>query len=406
MRNHADMTTDTIEQPSIYTLQFWLLCLSSFLFFTSFNMIIPELPDYLTKLGGEDYKGLIISLFTLTAGLSRPFSGKLTDKIGRIPVMVVGVLVTCVCSVLYPLVATPAAFLLLRFFHGFSTGFKPTGTSAYLADVVPFNRRGEAMGILGFFGSSGIGAGPVIGSYIAAQTNLDFMFYMSGALSLLSILILSGMKETLENPQRFKLEHLKVGPHEVIDKSALAPSIVMVLSVTAYGVMLTIIPDFSKYLGIENKGIFFLFFTLASTGVRIFAGRASDRHGRVIVLKISTVILASGLVLVGFASNMYLFMAAAVLMGLGAGMNSPTIFAWTVDRCKAESRGKALATMYIALEVGIGSGAFGAGWIYANESARLAYPFWVSAALCLLAFVYLMVWHHNKKPVTSWEIRK
>ncbi len=53
-------------------------------------MIIPELPSYLTKLGGGEYKGLIISLFTLTAMISRPFSGKLTDKIGRIPVMVLG----------------------------------------------------------------------------------------------------------------------------------------------------------------------------------------------------------------------------------------------------------------------------------------------------------------------------
>jgi MFS family permease len=81
----------TIEknQP-IFTLQFVLLCLSGFLFFGSFNMIVPELPSYLDSMGGGDYKGLIIALFTVTAGLSRPFSGKLADKVGRIPVMVVG----------------------------------------------------------------------------------------------------------------------------------------------------------------------------------------------------------------------------------------------------------------------------------------------------------------------------
>jgi len=53
-------------------------------------MIIPELPAYLTSLGGGEYKGLIISVFTLTAAISRPFSGKLADTIGRIPVMVIG----------------------------------------------------------------------------------------------------------------------------------------------------------------------------------------------------------------------------------------------------------------------------------------------------------------------------
>ena len=118
-------------------------------------MMIPELPEYLTSLGGADYKGYIIALFTLSAALSRPFSGKLADTIGRIPVMVFGASVCFILGFLYPAVGTVWAFLLLRFFHGFSTGFKPTGTSAYVADVVPENRRGEAMGLLGVFGSLG-----------------------------------------------------------------------------------------------------------------------------------------------------------------------------------------------------------------------------------------------------------
>ncbi|WP_416866517.1 MAG: hypothetical protein ACMVP2_02035 [Imperialibacter sp.] len=59
-----------MTQQKIYTWQFMLLCFSSLLFFSSFNMIIPELPAFLTSIGGGDYKGLIISVFTLTAGLS------------------------------------------------------------------------------------------------------------------------------------------------------------------------------------------------------------------------------------------------------------------------------------------------------------------------------------------------
>ena len=111
-----------------FNFQFGLLCVSNFLFSASFNMMIPELPDYLTKLGGAEYKGLIIALFTLMAGISRPFSGKLTDTIGRVPVMIFGSLVCVVCSLLYPVLTSVAGFLLLRFFHGFSTGFKPTAT--------------------------------------------------------------------------------------------------------------------------------------------------------------------------------------------------------------------------------------------------------------------------------------
>ena len=89
-----------------FNLQFALLCASNFLFAASFTMMIPELPGYLTKLGGAEYKGLIIALFTLMAGISRPFSGKLTDTVGRVPVMIFGSLVCVVCSLLYPVLTT------------------------------------------------------------------------------------------------------------------------------------------------------------------------------------------------------------------------------------------------------------------------------------------------------------
>jgi MFS family permease len=90
-----------LQKTGFNSIQFWLLCLSTFLFFASFNMIIPELPSYLTSLGGGEYKGFIIALFTLTAGLSRPFSGKLADKIGRLKVMIFGAIVSGICGMLY-----------------------------------------------------------------------------------------------------------------------------------------------------------------------------------------------------------------------------------------------------------------------------------------------------------------
>ncbi|KXX70155.1 MFS transporter [Flammeovirga sp. SJP92] len=377
------------QNPKIYTLNFWLLCSSSLLFFTSFNMIIPELPDYLTSLGGEEYKGYIISIFTLSAGLSRPFSGKLTDRVGRVPVMVVGVVVSCVCTLFYPLIGSVAAFLLIRFFHGFSTGFKPTGTSAYLADIVPFERRGEALGILGFCSSTGIGLGPIVGSWLALETDLNTMFYCASGISLLSILILSGLKETLENPEKLRLEHFNIKRNEILDKNALSPSIVMLLCTTSYGVILTLIPDYSKSLGIENKGMFFMFFTGASMLVRVFAGRLSDRYGRLPVLKFSTLMLMISLLWIGFVSSELELYLGAIVLGLGIGTNSPTLYAWTIDRSNPMHRGRAIATMYIALEIGIGLGALGSGYIYANEISQIGWSFILSGIFCLLAFLYV-----------------
>jgi len=175
-------------------------------------MMIPELPDYLGSMGGKEYIGYIIALFTLTAGFARPFSGKLTDTIGRVPVMAFGSIVCFVCGGLYPFVHTIAGFLLLRFLHGFSTGTKPTATSAYVADIIPEDRRGEAQGMLGIFTATGMSIGPSIGSYLTDWTSINVMFFTSSAFALLSILILLNMRETLPTTQKeaFRLNYLKL----------------------------------------------------------------------------------------------------------------------------------------------------------------------------------------------------
>src|SRR5690606_25143732 len=111
--------------------------------------------------------GYIISVFTITAMISRPFSGRLADTIGRIPVIMVGSVVCFSCSLIYPLLTTVAGFLVLRLVHGLSTGFTPTGQTAYLADIVPVERRGEGMGILGTAAGIGMAGGPALGGLIS-----------------------------------------------------------------------------------------------------------------------------------------------------------------------------------------------------------------------------------------------
>lgn len=384
------------QKKRVYGLQFGLLCLSSFLFFASFNMIIPELPNYLTKLGGAEYKGLIISLFTLTAGLSRPFSGQLADKVGRVPVMLVGGAVCIFCGFLYPVTGSVAAFLLLRLVHGFSTGFTPTGTAAYVADIIPMERRGEATGLLGLSGSLGMAAGPAVGGAIANNFSLDAMFYASSAAAFLSVAVVARMHETLDNPNRFRMGLLKISRSEIFEPRVMAPSIVMLLTVVSYGVILTIVPDFSEHLGIQNKGLFFTSFTLSSLAIRFLAGRVSDKYGRIGVLKISTALLVVAMALIGWAETATGLLVAAAVFGIAVGMNSPTVFAWTIDLSHPAHRGRAMATMYIALEAGIGIGALASGWLYGNDPNMFPVVFWAGGACALMAFLYLMLMFKNK----------
>ncbi|WP_086539899.1 MFS transporter [Algoriphagus antarcticus] len=376
---------------SFFTVDFSLLCLSSFLFFSSFNMIIPELPEYLTSLGGEDYKGFIIALFTLSAGLSRPFSGKLADKIGRIPVMMIGASVCFVVGMLYPLLSFVGGFLFLRFAHGFSTGFTPTGASAYVADIVPYQKRGEAMGLFSLFGSMGMAAGPAVGGWLGTLFSIDTVFYVSAFTAIFSILILLKLKETLPNKQKISWKMFQLQKDEIIEKRVLVPSGILFLCAFSFGVVLTIIPDFSTHLDIENKGLFFGVFTVSSLGIRLLAGKTSDRYGRVPVMRAASATLVCAMALIAFAESKFALLGSGVLFGCAVGMYSPTTAAWVIDLSLDQFRGRALATMYIALEAGIGIGALVSGFLFANSPENFRLVFLTSAGFAGLAFIFLIL---------------
>jgi MFS family permease len=390
------------KQSSIYTTQFWLLCLSNFLFSASFQMMIPELPDYLSSMGGKEYIGYIIALFTLTAGFARPFSGKLTDTIGRVPIMAFGSIVCFVCSGIYPFVHSVFGFLILRFLHGFSTGTKPTGTAAYVADIIPEDRRGEAQGMLGIFTATGMSIGPAIGSYLVGLTSINVMFFTSSAFALCSILILLNMKETLpkSSKQLFSLKLFKIGWSDVFEPRVLPAFIVMLLVSFASGVVLTVVADQTKLLGMTNKGLFFTISTIASLVVRVFFAKSSDKHGRIPIMMISCVTLIASMIMFALVQSVWVFVLASILFGIAWGFNTPTLMAWTVDLSHENFRGRAIATTYIALEAGIGVGALMSGYLYKGKEENMAISYYLSAILGAIALVYL--WRMRKVNVKEF----
>jgi MFS family permease len=379
----------------IYSWQFIFLCMSSLLFSASFNMLIPELPNYITNLGGAEYKGLIIALFTLTAGISRPFSGKLTDTIGRVPIMAFGSIVCFICGFLYPILSSVAGFLFLRLIHGFSTGFKPTATAAYIADIIPKDRWGEALGLHGISFSIGMAIGPALGSTIVLYSDINMLFYCSSLFALLSIVILFNMKETLQNKKKFQLQHLRINMGDIYYSAVLPAAIVTCMTYVAYGALLTVIPDWSTHLGIQNKGLFFVLFTIASIFVRFLAGKTSDKKGRVYVIKLGLTIMICSLLVMTFIPSFNGFCIASILYGLGTGILSPALNAWTIDFSAPAYRGRAMAMMYIALEIGIGSGAFFAGLYYQDALSMVPSILFASAIIAIGCLIYMLIKHKS-----------
>jgi len=364
-------------------------------------MIVPELPSFLESLGGGQHKGLIIALFTVTALISRPFSGKLADRIGRKPVIVTGSLVCFVCSLCYPLMTTVFSFLFLRLVHGFSTGFTPTGQTAYISDIVPAERRGEAMGLLGTAGTLGMAGGPALGGWLSSIASLDAMFYCSSGFAITSSLLIFSIKETVTEKHPVSWRLLKVSRKDLFEPRVIAPCLVMGLCSYAYGNLFTIMPDFGENMGIVNKGLLFTYFTVASFLIRLAGGKASDRFGRVPVLRVSTIFMSLAMLFIAFADSKSMLIVGAFLYGLAQGATSPTLLAWAADLSDPEHKGRGVASLYIFMEFGIGVGAFLSGLIYGDRTSMIFVTFLISSILSGVAFLYLL-WVRKRTVEPRW----
>jgi MFS family permease len=361
----------------------------------SFGMVVPELPAFLAALGRPDLIGWIIGSFTVGAFLSRFVSGRVTDEVGRRPVMVFGSWVAALSAFGYLLLGhvgpgwAVGAFFTLRFIHGISAGFRPTGATAYTADIVPVDRRGAAMGWLGVAGNAGMAGGPALGSVLAVEWGMDAMFAVAAALGALSLALTWPLKETLEPRRKLVWGDLAVWRGKPFDRAALPPSLAQIPVAFAFGAFLAITPDFVGALGFTYKGTFNTIAVVASIVVRMAAGGWSDRWGRIPVIAVGNLLLAAGMAGLALSDSPAEAIAAGIVYGASVGLNAPAIFAWTADLARPGATGLALGTMMLAMEIGIGAGALFAGYLYAGDLDRIAWVYGTCAVWAALAALRL-----------------
>ena len=374
-----------------------------FFFMTSFNLILPELNNYISILDGADKKGLIITLFTISAAISRPFSGKLADTIGRKKVIYLGIICSFIVMLIYPFSYSVLFFLILRFLHGFSAGFAPTGATALLTDLIPEKSRGHAMGIWGTFISLGIGVGQTLGSWIYLSFGFTILFLIGALFSLIAFILVFWIKETLVNQQEFNFKLLKISWKDVFEPNVLPAAFVMLLSAMCSGMIFVLTPDLSTYLGISNKGFFFGIYVIATILIRLLTSSLSDRIGREKTLLIGCFILVISMLLVGTSNSIVSYIFAAIIFGIATGITSPTMFAWTADLSHEDRRGVGAGTMFIALEFGIMFGALLTLVSYDSTKSTIFITFLIGAIMATIACIYLIVIIARKQKVSALD---
>lgn len=372
------------------------MCWALLAFMISFNLFLPEFNEFITALGGAEYKGMIFLMFSLSAAISRPFSGKLSDTIGRKKVMYIGIVLGFLTTLAYPLSSVVVFFLWLRFIHGFSAGFLPTGATALVTDLLPAEGRGVAMGIWGTFISVGFGVGNFFATYIEQAVGLTGLFLVAAGFALVSGVLIAFIRETLPNPQPFRWSMLRVRWNDIFEPSVRPAAFVMFCSATSTGIMFVTSPDMSGYVGIENKGWFFLFYMSSTIVIRLFASSLSDKIGRRKALLIGLFFMAVSMLILGFSKDWIQYTMGAIVFGISTGISSPTIFAWMADLAPEKRRGVGSGTVFIALELAIMFGAIITLRIYDSSSATIPICYTIGASFAVIGMGYL-VWHLMKR---------
>ncbi|MFM7007429.1 MAG: MFS transporter [Flavobacteriales bacterium] len=384
-----------------YSKDFWLLSASMFFFMLSFNLILPEMNGFISQLGGANLKGSIIFLFSIAAGFSRPFAGKLADLIGRKRTIYTGIAIAFLVSLCYPIMSLLSFFLLLRFMHGLSAGFAPTGSTALLTDILPAGKKGAAMGLWGTFISLGIGVGQALGSYIFSLSNFEILFMCSAGFAVIALLFIYPIKETLANKQRFSWRQLRIQKDDIIEPDVKPAALIMLLTAISSGVIFVLSSDYASYLGLQNKGYFFGIYVLSTIAIRLLFSSLSDRIGRRKTMLIGCGLLVLSMVCIGLANTIGSYTAGAIIFGLATGISSPTLFAWTADLSPTHRRGTGSGTMFIALEAGILIGSGLTFLVYQNTFITAKICMFIAAAFALLAMVVLLLQLRKIRPVPT-----
>ena len=168
-----------------------VIFLTVFISMVGFGIVIPVLPVYAKQepfLLNPSQLGWLVGIFSLVQLFSAPLFGKLSDRIGRKPVLLVSVVGTAVGFFIIGSAEAAWVLFLGRIIDGASGGNIATA-QACVADVTPPERRSKAMGLIGAAFGLGFIMGPALGGVLASYSH-SAPFYFAGALSVLNVILI------------------------------------------------------------------------------------------------------------------------------------------------------------------------------------------------------------------------
>ena len=180
----------TTNRKNIYILAFTLVVVM-----LGFGLVIPIMPFYVENLGaGGTELGLLVASYAVMRLIFGPVWGSLSDRVGRKPVLMIGMLGYAITMFWFGLATRLWMLFVARSLSGILSSATSPTTMAYISDSTTEQERGRGIGILGAAIGIGTIIGPGVGGWLAGespnQAALSTPFFVAGGMSLLALLLI------------------------------------------------------------------------------------------------------------------------------------------------------------------------------------------------------------------------
>ncbi len=372
----------------------WVLMATVFVDMLGFFIVLPLLPFYAEKLGADPIRvGALVSMFALAQLVTAPLWGRLSDRYGRRPMILMGLLVSAGAYTIFEGADAVWLLFLSRFVQGAGSG--TTGVvQAYVSDSVGREDRAKALGWLTAATSAGVMMGPALGSLSAA---LDWIGpgYLAAALCLVNFAFgWKWLPESRSSDVKDRPDHRRGSTRGAIASFLRHPTqpLPRLIWIYTFGMMSFMAMNgvFALYLErrfeINEKtiGWFFMYVGGVSLIMRsLLLGPAVARFGERGAMRLGALGVALGMAAAPFANTIWTMCAWITFIPVGTALLFPTTTSLVSQRAPEGQTGMILGVQQAFGGVARMLGPIGAGAVFQHVGIR--WPFWLAAILMVFA---------------------
>lgn len=349
---------------------------------------LPVLPRYVQgELGaGNVAVGVVIGAYAITGLLLRPFAGRLADRRGRKPAVLLGASLISVAGFLYLIPLGLGSLIAARLVLGAGEGTLFTAGSAWIVDLAPAQRRGRVIGLYGLAVWGGLSVGPLLGELLLQTSGYAAVWLFAGAMPLLGLALVCGLSDPFRPAPAAKLKH-----HALIAREAIGPGSALALASIGYGTVAAFVVLHLEARGVGHGATVFGAFATMVVLTRLLGGDLPDRLGPARVGAAAALVESIGLATIALAYSLPVALLGALAMGAAFSLLYPSLSLIVIARTPENRRGAALGTFTAFFDAGVGFGAPIAGVTAALTSYEGAFVLAATIALACAATIALVI---------------